>query len=251
MVREPDLLATLDLSSVREISIGSAPLTDALLDQVAKVFPTGEGEERLWHDRGGSRSVRASPRGACDTRAVARLPDRRRAVAFARVVTRRQGVLELRTPALMSGYLNLAETTLTTYTRRLVRHWRCDAPGFQRISFILSAVTTTCLFAAARTSTGEVEKLLERHPDVAQAAVVPAPDDIKGAIPVAFVVLALHAVPSSASIKQFALQHGPAYAHPRSVVFRNELPMSGTRKIERAALTAEAAHITKEAGRAS
>jgi long-chain acyl-CoA synthetase len=35
---------------------------------------------------------------------------------------------------------------------------------------------------------GEIEKLLERHAAVAQAIVVPAPDDIKGQIPIAFIV---------------------------------------------------------------
>src|SRR5258708_23959261 len=42
MVRETDLIAQLDLGSVREVSIGSAPLTDALLDQVRKLFPNAE-----------------------------------------------------------------------------------------------------------------------------------------------------------------------------------------------------------------
>ena len=36
---------------------------------------------------------------------------------------------------------------------------------------------------------GEIEKMLERHPAVLQAAVVPVPDEIKGEIPIAFVVL--------------------------------------------------------------
>ena len=35
---------------------------------------------------------------------------------------------------------------------------------------------------------GDVERMLERHPDIAQAAVVPVDDEIKGQKPVAFVV---------------------------------------------------------------
>ena len=56
-------------------------------------------------------------------------------------------------------------------------------------STISSAGPTTCSSRAARTSIpADVERMLERHPDVAQAVVVPVEDDIKGTKPVAFVI---------------------------------------------------------------
>jgi len=96
---------------------------------------------------------------------------------------------------------------------------------------------------------GEVEKLLERHADVAQALVVAAPDDIKGAIPVAFIVPRPGSSLTADTIKQYALQAGPAYAHPRFVEFMSALPLSGTHKIDRNALTAAALCIVRAAGR--
>ena len=42
MVRERDLIERLDLRSVRDVSIGSAPLTDALLAQVHQMFPNAQ-----------------------------------------------------------------------------------------------------------------------------------------------------------------------------------------------------------------
>ena len=42
MVRERDLIDRLDLSAVSDVTIGSAPLTDALLAQVQKLFPNAE-----------------------------------------------------------------------------------------------------------------------------------------------------------------------------------------------------------------
>ena len=39
----------------------------------------------------------------------------------------------------------------------------------------------------------DVERMLERHPDIAQACVVPIADEIKGQKPVAFVVLRAYA----------------------------------------------------------
>jgi long-chain acyl-CoA synthetase len=96
---------------------------------------------------------------------------------------------------------------------------------------------------------GEVEKLLERHPDIAQAIVVAARDDIKGQIPVAFIVPQSGRHPTVAEIKRYSLAEGPAYAHPRFAEFLPSLPVSGTHKFDRTASTAEAERIVKAAGR--
>ena len=76
--------------------------------------------------------------------------------------------------------------------------------------------------------------MLEKHPDVAQAAVVPIDDEIKGQKPVAFVIpkAGPHARPEDA-IKQFALANAPAYQHPRFVWFVDDLPLASTNKIDR------------------
>ena len=41
-------------------------------------------------------------------------------------------------------------------------------------------------------------------------------------------------------LKTYFLEHGPAYAHPRRVFFLDALPVSGTNKVDRAWLQAEA-----------
>ena len=41
-------------------------------------------------------------------------------------------------------------------------------------------------------------------------------------------------------MKRFFLEHGAPYAHPRRVVLLDALPLSGTGKIDRAALRAQA-----------
>jgi len=82
----------------------------------------------------------------------------------------------------------------------------------------------------------DVERMLERHPDVAQAAVVPIDDEIKGQKPVAFVVPKPGRSPSEDEIKRFALANAPAYAHPRFVWFVDELPLASSNKIDRTLL---------------
>jgi acyl-CoA synthetase (AMP-forming)/AMP-acid ligase II len=83
---------------------------------------------------------------------------------------------------------------------------------------------------------GDVERMLERHRDVSQAAVVPIDDEMKGQKPVAFIVPRTGRHPSEDEIKDFALANGPAYQHPRLVWFVDKLPLTSTNKIDRAAL---------------
>lgn len=80
---------------------------------------------------------------------------------------------------------------------------------------------------------GEVERMLERHPGIQQAAVVPVSDEVRGQKPVAFVVAAPGATVTAGMVKEFALAHGPAYAHPRHVELVAELPLAGTGKVDR------------------
>jgi long-chain acyl-CoA synthetase len=84
----------------------------------------------------------------------------------------------------------------------------------------------------------DIERMLERHPDVAQACVVPIEDAIKGQKPVAFVVVKPGRAPSDDDIKGFALANAPAYQHPRFVWFVAELPLASTNKVDRHALHA-------------
>jgi acyl-coenzyme A synthetase/AMP-(fatty) acid ligase len=71
---------------------------------------------------------------------------------------------------------------------------------------------------------------------VAQAAVVPVDDDIKGQKPVAFIIGKPGRAPDAEDVKRFALAHAPAYAHPRFVWFVEELPLASTNKLDRVAL---------------
>jgi len=85
---------------------------------------------------------------------------------------------------------------------------------------------------------GDVESTLERHPDILQAAVLPVDHELKGQVPVAFVVARPGAGLGEQQVKEWALAHGPAYQHPRRVFLVPELPLAGTNKIDRAALRA-------------
>ena len=90
---------------------------------------------------------------------------------------------------------------------------------------------------------GEVEHLLERHPDIVQACVVPVPDEIKGEKPFAFVVVKAGSKLTEDDVKRYALEHGPAYQHPRRICFVDALPLAGPNKVDRKGLKQKAAAL--------
>jgi acetyl-CoA synthetase len=82
----------------------------------------------------------------------------------------------------------------------------------------------------------EVESACLEHPAVAEAAAVAWPDERRGNIVKAFVVLAAGHEPSDelgAEIGAFVREHLSAYAYPREVEFVDDLPKTLTGKIRR------------------
>jgi 2-aminobenzoate-CoA ligase len=82
----------------------------------------------------------------------------------------------------------------------------------------------------------EVEQALLGHPDVAEAAVVAAPDADRGFVPVAFVVLR-DGAPADASkaaeLQEFTKRAIAPYKYPRTIVFLASLPKTASGKVQR------------------
>ncbi|WLP92934.1 class I adenylate-forming enzyme family protein [Gordonia sp. NB41Y] len=79
----------------------------------------------------------------------------------------------------------------------------------------------------------EVEAVLATHPHVRDVAVVPAPHETKGQVPIAFVVTEPGSGLTEDELTQFFFTAGPAYAHPRQIHFLDGLPLSATGKTDR------------------
>ncbi len=82
----------------------------------------------------------------------------------------------------------------------------------------------------------EVESACLEHPAVAEAAAVASPDERRGNVVKAFIVLAAGHEPSDAlaqEIKEFVRDRLSAYAYPRRIEFIAELPKTLTGKIRR------------------
>ncbi|MCU1462207.1 MAG: putative AMP-dependent synthetase/ligase [Acidimicrobiales bacterium] len=82
----------------------------------------------------------------------------------------------------------------------------------------------------------EVETQLARHPDVAEAAVIGLPDDRKGEVPAAVVRLRPGASLTEDALIAWAKEQMADYKVPTRVAFVDELPRTGTDKIQKDAL---------------
>ena len=100
-----------------------------------------------------------------------------------------EGVLEMRCPALMNGYHKLPDVTRKAMTPDgyyiTGDVFRRDADGF---FYFVGRADDMFVCGGENIYPSEVEKMLERHPAVHQACVVPVPDELKAHKPVAFIV---------------------------------------------------------------
>ena len=100
--------------------------------------------------------------------------------------------------------------------------------------------------AGYRISPFEVESALTEHPAVVESAVVGEPDELRGEIVKAFVILASGYEPSedlAADIQEFVKRHTAPYKYPRVIEFREALPKTISGKIRRVELREEGGKI--------
>jgi long-chain acyl-CoA synthetase len=239
MLREEAHLTRTDLSSVSAIRMGSAPVSRTLLAATRRAFPRAAITNGYGTTEAGPVVFAPHP-GGLPT------PELGLGVAHPRVQIRlvagddhdaADGVLEMRCPALMNAYHNLPEATGRAITAdgfyRTGDVFRRDADGFYTF---VGRADDMFVSGGENIYPGEVEKLLERHPDIHQAVVVPVEDEIKGQKPVAFVVPRVGASLTEPAVKAFALANAAPYLHPRRVWFLTEMPLAGTNKVDRRAL---------------
>ena len=246
LLQRPELLAGRDLSSVRAVYMGSAPAAPALFDQLRDTFPnadilfgygTTESGPVVFTQHPGGLPTPDGSVGVANPAVELRLVDEQ-----GRPTTGR-GVLEIRNPALLSGYHNRPDVPVPV-----------TPDGFHHTKDVFRVDENGFYFFAGReddmfTSGGEnvfprsVEQVLEAHPAVDQAVVVPVPDDVKGAKPVAFVTLRPGSTADEQELKAHVLGRLEPFAHPRRVWVLPHIPLSSTNKADREGLAARAVEL--------
>jgi long-chain acyl-CoA synthetase len=246
MLRETAALEATDLSSVEFVRMGSAPVSASLMAALRDALPRASVTNAYGTTEAGPVVFGPHPKGLPQPELSVGYPHPLVSLRLIDGDTRdaEQGVLEMKCPALMLGYHNRPDVAppLTPdgfYISGDV--FRRDADGFH---YFVGRTDDMFVSGGENIYPADVERMLERHPDIAQAAVVPIDDDIKGQKPVAFVIKKPGRALDSEAVKRFALANAPAYQHPRFVWFVDELPLASTNKLDRAALHAMAQERT-------
>ena len=142
-------------------------------------------------------------------------------------------------PIFFLEYFGNAEATRKKYSGEWCRTGDvavCDADGY-----LWYQGRADDMFKAAgyRIGPSEIENCLVRHPAVVNAAVVPSPDEVRGNVVKAFIVLApgYAASPAlEADIAQHVRKHLAPYEYPKEIEFVDALPMTTTGKVQRKVL---------------
>jgi len=146
-----------------------------------------------------------------------------------------EGELWVRTPSMMSGYLNKPDATAGTITPdgwlKTGDIGYIDADGF---IFIVDRLKELIKYNAYQVAPAELEAVLLTHPAVADAAVVASPDEECGEVPKAFVVLKGQA--TGDEVMAYVAERVAPYKKIRRIELIDTIPKSLSGKILRRVL---------------
>ncbi len=100
--------------------------------------------------------------------------------------------------------------------------------------YIVDRLKELIKYKAYQVAPAELEAVLLAHPAVADAAVIPSPDDEAGEVPKAFVVLKAEATPEE--LMAFVAARVAPYKKVRRIEFVEQIPKSPSGKILRRVL---------------
>ena len=227
--------------AVSSIAMGSAPASGVLFERLGRLFPSAVISNGYGTTETGPAIFGVHPQGVVTPPGSVGYPMASVELRLAGGSDPARGELELRSPMVSTGYLGRPDATAERFRDGWYRTgdlMRRDAQGFY---FVEGRVDDMFNTGGHNLYPLEVEARLLTHPQVQEAAVVAREDALKGAVPVAFVVV--RGDFDEDDLKAHCLAAGPAWAHPRRVVRLDALPLSPVKKIDRAVLKKLAAEV--------
>nr|AOX49215.1 4-coumarate:CoA ligase [Acacia koa] len=241
-----------DLSSVRVLKSGGAPLSKELEDSVRAKFPKARLGQGYGMTEAGpvltmSLAFAKEPMevkaGACGTvvrNAEMKIVDPETSQSLPRG---HPGEICIRGDQIMKGYLNDPEATKNTIDEEGWLHTG-DIGYIDEDDelFIVDRLKELIKYKGFQVAPAELEALLLSHPHISDAAVVPMKDEAAGEVPVAFVVRSNgHTQTTEDDIKQFVSKQVVFYKRISRVFFIDAIPKSPSGKILRKDLRAKLA----------
>nr|WHU31427.1 4-coumarate: CoA ligase [Echinacea purpurea] len=240
-----------DLSSMRTVMSGAAPLGKELEDTVRIKFPNAKLGQGYGMTEAGpvlamclafAKEPFEIKSGACGTvvrNAEMKIVDPESGASLPR---NQRGEICIRGDQIMKGYLNDPESTKTTI----------DSNGWLHTGdigviddddelFIVDRLKELIKYKGFQVAPAELEALLLTHPDISDSAVVPMVNEAAGEVPVAFVVKVNNSSVTEDDIKQFVSNQVVFYKRIKRVFFIDTIPKSPSGKILRKELRAKLA----------
>ncbi|KAK4488910.1 hypothetical protein RD792_004700 [Penstemon davidsonii] len=240
-----------DLSSVRTVMSGAAPLGKELEDAVRIKFPNAKLGQGYGMTEAGpvlamclafAKEPFEIKSGACGTvvrNAEMKIVDPETGASLGR---NQAGEICIRGDQIMKGYLNDPESTENTVDKEGWLH--TGDIGFIDSDdelFIVDRLKELIKYKGFQVAPAELEALLLTNPNISGAAVVSMIDEEAGEVPVAFVVRSNGSTITEDEIKQFIHEKVVFYKRINRVFFTDVIPVSPSGKILRKDLRARLA----------
>ncbi|KAI5078750.1 hypothetical protein GOP47_0006421 [Adiantum capillus-veneris] len=241
------LVEKYDLSSLREISVGAAPVSKDLIMTFKARFPDvvvlqGYGLTE-------SAAVGATILTAEESREFSSVgllsPNTEAKIVHvdsgSPLPPNHSGEIWLRGPTIMKGYLGQPEATASTVDKEgWLRTGDLGYINSNGFCFIIDRLKELIKYKGFQVAPAELEDVLLSHPLIQDAAVVPHPDEEAGQIPVGYIVVAGGATLSAAEAIDFVAERVAPYKKIRKVSFVRSIPKTPSGKILRRQLIAKA-----------
>ncbi|KAL6494374.1 hypothetical protein OROGR_031174 [Orobanche gracilis] len=246
-----DLVAKYDLSSLQSLGCGGAPLGKEVAERFREKFPHVEifqGYGLTESTGGATRTLgpeeakRYGSAGRLSENMEAKIVDPQSGEALP---PGQHGELWLRGPVIMKGYAgDDAATAATLDSEGWLRTG--DLCYFDRDGFIyiVDRLKELIKYKAYQVAPAELEHLLQSVPEIADAAVIPYPDEEAGQIPMAYVVRKPGSTISATQIMDFVAKQVTPYKKIRRLAFIDSIPRSPAGKILRRELITRASSRT-------
>lgn len=237
----PDFAIT-DFSRVRRLTYGASPISIALLEEVITRLPGVE----LSHSYGLTEacpSVSSNPpanHGEAGRRSgLYRSVGRGGPAVLVKIVDEAGnemprgtvGEIIVRGPNIMAGYWNKPEET----AKALRNGWLHTGDGGymdeQGYLFIVDRIKDMIVSGGENVYSAEVENVIARHPAVAACAVIGVPHDKWGEAVHAVVVVRAGMALGAEEVRRYCREFIAGYKVPKTVEFREVLPLSGAGKV--------------------
>ncbi|KAH7576899.1 hypothetical protein JRO89_XS01G0172500 [Xanthoceras sorbifolium] len=232
-------LTNYDLSSLRFLLSGGAPLGEEVSANFREKFPNVEILDAYGLTEAGPVAAMRSPDEKNQLGSVGRLTE----LVEAKIVDPltgeilspgQRGELWVRGPTIMKGYVGDEKETADALDSEgwLKTGDLCffDSDGFL---FIVDRLKEIIKYNGNQVAPAELEHLLLSNPDIGDAAVVPYPDEEAGQIPMAFVVRKPGTTITEAQVMDFIAKQVAPQKKIRRVTFIDSIPKSSAGKILR------------------